>query len=62
MWCLTPAIAAIVTWTTEHYGLAATALRRAGRPVDDDLLAHIWPSRHANVNSYGTQGRIVRSC
>ncbi|MFI6376243.1 Tn3 family transposase [Streptomyces sp. NPDC050546] len=52
MWCLMVASAAIVTWTTEHYGLAVTALRRAGRPVGDDLLAHIWPSRHANVNPF----------
>jgi hypothetical protein len=29
-------------------------LRRAGRPIDDDPLAHIWPSHHSNVNFYGT--------
>ncbi|MFJ4940345.1 hypothetical protein ACIP8U_41775 [Streptomyces pseudovenezuelae] len=31
-----------------------TALRRAGRPTDDELLARIWPSHHADVNLYGT--------
>jgi hypothetical protein len=54
MWCLTVATNAIVTWTTEYNGLAVTALRRTGRPIDDDVLAHIWPSHHANVNFYGT--------
>ncbi len=29
MWCLTLATNAIVTWTTEYYGLAIAALRRA---------------------------------
>jgi TnpA family transposase len=54
MWCLTLATNAIVTWTTEYYGLAVAALRRNGRQVSDDLLAHIWPSHHENVNFYGT--------
>ena len=54
MWCLTLATNAIVIWTTEYYGLAITALRRGGRRIDDNLLAHIWPSHHANVNFYGT--------
>ena len=54
IWATTVATNAIVTWTTEYYGLAVAALRREGRPVDDDLLAHIWPSHHANVNFYGT--------
>ncbi|GAA4967290.1 Tn3-like element TnAs3 family transposase [Actinoplanes utahensis] len=54
MWCLTVATNAIVTWTSEYYGLAVAALRRGGRPVDEDLLAHVWPSHHANVHFYGT--------
>lgn len=33
---------AIVTWNTECRVLAVTALRRSGRPVNDDLLAHLW--------------------
>lgn len=44
MWCLTLATNAIVTWTTEYNGLAATALRRSGRDVDDAVLAHILPT------------------
>ncbi|WP_328996115.1 transposase [Kribbella sp. NBC_01245] len=45
---------AIVTWTTEYYGLSIAALRRAGRHIDDEVLAHIWPSHYENVNFYGT--------
>ncbi len=54
MWCLTLATNAVVTWTTEYHGLAVTALRRAGRDIDDAVLAHIWPTHHENVHFYGT--------
>ena len=54
MWCLTLATNAIITWTTEYHGLAVAALRRAGRHIDDAVLAHIWPSHHENVHFYGT--------
>jgi len=54
MWCLTLATNAIVTWTTEYHGLAVAALRRAGRWIDDEVLAHIWPTHHENVHFYGT--------
>ncbi|CAO5178934.1 hypothetical protein FAIPA1_430002 [Frankia sp. AiPs1] len=30
------------------------ALRRTGRDVDDEVLAHIWPTHHENVHFYGT--------
>ncbi len=54
MWCLTIATNAIVTWTTEYYGLGISTLRSAGRQLDDELLAHLWPTHHENVNFYGT--------
>ena len=54
MWCLTLATNAVVTWTTEYHGLAVAALRRAGRHIADEVLAHIWPSHHENVHFYGT--------
>ena len=54
MWCLTLATNAVVTWTTEYNGLSVTALRRAGREVDDAVLAHIWPTHHENIHFYGT--------
>jgi hypothetical protein len=39
---------------TATLGLAVGTLRRDGRDVDDELLAHIWPSHHENVHFYGT--------
>ncbi|GIG63535.1 hypothetical protein Lfu02_79070 [Longispora fulva] len=54
MWCLTLATNAIVTWMTEYHGLAVTALRTAGRHIDAEILAHIWPTHHENVHFYGT--------
>ncbi|GIJ28257.1 DDE transposase [Micromonospora qiuiae] len=54
MWCLTLATNAIVCWSTEYHGLAVGALRRDGRQVDDEVLAHIWPTHHENVHFYGT--------
>jgi hypothetical protein len=35
--------------------LGVAALRRDGREVDDEVLAHIWPTRHENVHFYGTR-------
>ena len=53
-WCLTLVTNAIVCWSTEYHGLAVGELRQDGRQVDDEVLAHIWPSHHENVNFYGT--------
>jgi hypothetical protein len=41
-------------WSTEYHGLGVAALRRDGREVDDEVLAHIWPTHHENVHFYGT--------
>lgn len=54
MWCLTLATNAIVCWMTDYQGLAVAALRGAGQRIDDEILAHIWPSHHENVHFYGT--------
>lgn len=54
MWCLTLATNAIVCWSTEYHGLGVAALRRTGRDVDDEVLAHIWPTHHENVHFYGS--------
>ena len=34
-WCLTLATNAVVTWTTEYYGLAVAEMRAEGRRIDD---------------------------
>lgn len=54
MWCLTVVTNAIVCWATEYHGRAVDTLRAQGREINDGLLAHIWPTHHANVHFYGT--------
>ncbi len=53
-WCLTLATNAVVTWTTEYYGLAVAAMRGQGRRVDDEALAHISPAHTESVNFFGS--------
>ncbi|MFJ2032321.1 Tn3 family transposase [Streptosporangium sp. NPDC087985] len=52
-WCLTLATNAVVAWTTEYYGLAVESMRRAGRRIDDEVLAHISPAHSENINFFG---------
>lgn len=52
-WCLTLATNAVIAWTTEYYGLAAEQLRRSGRRIDDEVLAHISPAHSENINFFG---------
>ncbi|WUI33626.1 transposase [Nocardia sp. NBC_00416] len=48
-WCLTLATNAVIAWTTEYYGLAIEQMRRAGRRIDDDVLAHISPAHTSSA-------------
>ncbi|MGH3565747.1 MAG: Tn3 family transposase [Pseudonocardia sp.] len=52
-WALTLTTNSVIAWTTEYYGLAVQSLRRTGRHVDDELLAHISPVHSENVNFFG---------
>ncbi len=52
-WCLTLATNAVIAWTTEYYGLAVEQMRRAGRRIDDEVLAHISPAHGENINFFG---------
>ena len=44
---------AVVTRTTEYYGLAVEQMRAARRRVDDEVLAHISPAHSENINFFG---------
>jgi TnpA family transposase len=55
MGCLTLLTNSTVVWTTEYYNRAVEHLRAEGHEIDTDHLAHIWPTRHANINVYGIQ-------
>ncbi len=46
-------IAPDTTWTTEYYGLAVESMRRSGRRIDDEVLAHISPAHSENINFFG---------
>jgi len=52
-WCLTLATNAVIAWTTEYYGLAVEQMRRQGRRIDDEVLAHISPAHSENINFFG---------
>lgn len=52
-WCLTLAANAVIAWTTEYYELAVEQMRRHGRRVDDEVLAHISPAHNENINFFG---------
>lgn len=45
---------AVVTWTTEYYGLAVESMRRSGRAIDDEVLTHISPAHSENINFFGS--------
>ncbi|WP_220039843.1 Tn3 family transposase [Nonomuraea aridisoli] len=53
-WCLTLVTNAVITWTTEYYGLAVEAMRRSGRRIDEEVLAHISPAHRENINFFGS--------
>ena len=53
VWCLTLATNAVIVWTTEYYGLAVEQMRRTGRRIDDETLAHISPAHSENINFFG---------
>ena len=53
-WCLTLVTNAVVTWTTEYYGLAVESMRRSGRRVDEEVLAHLSPAHSENINFFGS--------
>ncbi|WAX79575.1 Tn3 family transposase [Streptomyces sp. KMM 9044] len=53
-WCLTVATNTVICWHTTYLGLAVDELRRAGREVDAEVLAHISPARSSAVNYYGS--------
>ncbi|WP_406167186.1 Tn3 family transposase [Streptomyces sp. NBC_00996] len=53
-WCLTVQTNAVICWHTAYLGLAVAELRRAGREVGDEVLAHLSPARSSAVNYYGS--------
>ncbi|WP_406314982.1 transposase [Streptosporangium sp. NBC_01639] len=52
-WCLSLLTNAVITWTTEYYGMAIGELRGQGREVPDELLSFIAPGHRENINFFG---------
>ncbi len=46
-------VAAIILWNTVYLGRAATALRKQGRAIDDELLQHVAPVHWSHIDLTG---------
>lgn len=53
-WCLTLATNAVIAWATEYYGLAVEQMRREGRRINEEALAHISPAHSENIDFFGS--------
>jgi hypothetical protein len=51
--CLNLLTNAVVVWNTVYMQAALDALRREGYPVQEEDLAHLWPTRFAHIHRYG---------
>ncbi|MGX1763325.1 Tn3 family transposase [Streptomyces lydicus] len=60
VWCLTSTANAVIAWTAEYYGLAVEQMRRAGRRIDDEVLAHVSPAHRENIPSDEADGALDR--
>jgi TnpA family transposase len=45
---------AVIVWHTVSMAAVVAQLKREGSPVQDGDLAHLWPTRYAPLNLYGT--------
>lgn len=44
---------AAIAWNTVYYQKVLDQLNREGHSVNDEELAHLWPTRNAHINPYG---------
>jgi TnpA family transposase len=44
---------AVILWNTVYMAEAVAQLKGEGYPVNENDLAHIWPTRYAHLNVYG---------
>lgn len=52
-WCRAYLTNAVITWTTEYYGMAIKELRAQCREVRDELLSFIAPGHCENISFFG---------
>jgi TnpA family transposase len=51
--CLNLLTNAVVVWNTVYMQAALEAMQQEGYPVQEEDLAHLWPSRFAHIHRYG---------
>jgi TnpA family transposase len=51
--CLNLLTNAVVVWNTVYMQAALDTLRLEGSPVQEEDLAHLWPTRFAHIHRYG---------
>jgi TnpA family transposase len=51
--CLNLVTNAVICWNTVYIAAVVEQLRREGYPVQEQDLAHVWPTRYAHINVYG---------
>lgn len=51
--CLNLLTNAVIVWNTVYMQAALEAMRREGYPIQEDDLAHLWPTRFAHIHRYG---------
>lgn len=52
--CLHLVTNAVSVWNTVSMTAVVEQLQHEGCPVQDSDLAHVWPTRYAHINVYGT--------
>lgn len=51
--CLHLVTNAVMCWNTVYMAAAVAQLKQEGSPVQEQDVAHVWPTRYAHVNVYG---------
>ena len=52
--CLNLVTNAVIVWNTVYMAAVIAQLKQEGYPVHDSDLPHVWPTRYAHLNVYGT--------
>src|SRR5215813_9382177 len=51
--CLNLVTNAVIVWNTVYMAAVVEQLKQEGMPVQEQDLAHVWPTRYAHINVYG---------
>ena len=51
--CLHLVTNAVIVWNTVYMVAVVEQLKQEGYPVQEQDLAHVWPTRYRHINTYG---------